>query len=318
MKKWLPVALITILVLVLAGIKIYSTYPEAVAALIPYNKETSSNVSIEKAAEKGAETKTYAHRDPFKEKTFPFHTESEKQLAKKYPEHFNIVKKMFYSWDYIHNAQGKYSLGDSKGYMIKIEFYVDFDKHKNRAIEKQYENRKIVETTDLLFNRDTAVLKRLGQKIYTEDTPERNARGNISQFEIHYIGMFNQMVTNSEQFDILLNNYPNWNFEEETQFGMPVYKIKGTIPSNKSEMLHGPFTMVVSKDTGALLDLKCYGQENRVIFFVTSEGIQINNGVDSTAFRLDVSGYKQVSFKEYIERSVNSAGTPKSGGVDTR
>ncbi|RYL87303.1 hypothetical protein [Sporolactobacillus sp. THM19-2] len=318
MKKWLPVPLITILVLVLAGIKIYSTYPEAVAALIPYNKETSSNVSIEKNAKKGSEAKIYKHRDIAKEKTFPFHTESEKQLAKKYPEQFNIVNKMYYSWDYIHNAQGKYSWGYPKREMSQAEFYVDFDHHKNRVTNKQYENGKVVETTDVLFNRDIAISQRLEQKIYRKDTPKDPNYTNKEQFERDHIGLYNQWVTSSEWFSLLFNNYTNWDYQEGTQLGMPVYKMKGTIPSTISESLQGRFTMVVSKDTGTLIDLKCYGQEDRVIFFVTCEEIQINKGIDPRVFNLDVSGHKQVSGREFGERSVNNTTGTKSGGVDTR
>ncbi|TGA96896.1 hypothetical protein E4665_13620 [Sporolactobacillus shoreae] len=313
MKKWIPIVVITLLALILAGIKIYSTYPEAVTSLFHNNEGTNSPSSINK----GTVTKS-KHRDSSKGSTFPFNTESDKQLAKKYPDKFSIVNKMYYAWDYIHNAQGSYQWGHSKDEMNQINFYVDFDHHKNRATNKQYENGKVVETTDVLFNRDSALLKRPEQKIYTKDTPKRIRGQSVGDFEDQYIGMFNQMVTSSEWWSLLFSNYTNWNYKEGTQFGMPVYQIKGTIPSNVSEDLQGSFTMVVSKNTGALLDLKCYGQKNRVIFFVTIGGIRINKGVDPKVFHLDISGNKQVSFKEYIDRSVNSTSAPKpSGGVNT-
>lgn len=98
---------------------------------------------------------------------------------------------------------------------------------------------------------------------------------------------------------------------------MPVYKIKGTIPSNISEDLQGPFTMVVSKSMGALLDLKCYGQKDRVIFFMTCKSIEINKGLDPKVFHLNLSGNKQVSGEKFGQTSVNNVDGSKSGGVNT-
>ncbi|TGA96898.1 hypothetical protein E4665_13630 [Sporolactobacillus shoreae] len=316
MKKWIPIVVITLLVLVLAGIKIYSTYPEAVTSLFHIDEGANSPSSVSNGTNKGTVTMS-KHRDSSKESTFPFNTESDKQLAKKYPDKFSIVNKMYYSWDYIHNAQGSYRWGHSQEDMSQAKFYVDFDKNENRVTNEQYASGKIVETTNLLFDKNAAIIERPEQKIYAKDTPERKVWHSDEEFKNNYIGSYNQMVTSSEWFTLLSNNYPNWSYEEGTQFGMPVYKIKGTIPSNISEDLLGPFTMVVSKSTGALLDLKCYGQKDRVIFFVTCKSIEINKGLDPKVFHLNLTGSKQVSTKEFGQTSVNNVDGSKSGGVNT-
>ncbi|WP_041844640.1 hypothetical protein [Caldibacillus thermoamylovorans] len=68
---------------------------------------------------------------------------------------------------------------------------------------------------------------------------------------------------------------------------MPAFLIKGTISKDKSETLAGPFTMTVSKETGALLDWKCYEENEKVGFSITVQNLSINKDIPDDIFVLD-------------------------------
>ena len=118
---------------------------------------------------------------------------------------------------------------------------------------------------------------------------------------------------------MIYNNYPDWSYKVGTKEGMPVYLIKGVIKSNISTNVAGPFTMVVSKDTGALLDLKCYGHHNKVVFYVSSKNLKINQGIpnEKQVFKLNVSGDKKLSFPDFNSHSLGMQAVKgeKKGGV---
>lgn len=59
--------------------------------------------------------------------------------------------------------------------------------------------------------------------------------------------------------------------------------------------------MVVSKETGELLDLKYYGHNNKLILFVSSKILKIKKGIpnEKQVFKLNVSGDKKLSFPDF-------------------
>ncbi|HEY4554142.1 MAG TPA: hypothetical protein VIG80_13205, partial [Bacillaceae bacterium] len=130
------------------------------------------------------------------------------------------------------------------------------------------------------------------------------------------IGLHTDLITSSEWQVLIYNNYSNWSYKEGTQFGMPVYHIEGTIPSSTSNNLAGPFTMTVAKETGALLDLKCYGNEGNPILSIDVKDITINQGISDDIFVLDVSGDHEVSNYEFNMRGIEDS-EEKTGGVKT-
>lgn len=320
-KKWLPIVLVTVLVLILVGIKVYTSHPEFITTFM--NKGNSvENSKANSEAKKSQDSEDHVqHKDTSKEEQFPFNRKQDKELAKKYSDKFKIVKKMYYSWDYIHNAQGEYERGRPiNGDMERDQFYVDFDKKKNRAKGEQLEDGKVIETTNVLLKGGVGIRQMPKKHIYNKQTLKtlkENHFSSVGDFETHYLGLFNKMITSSEWYVLLYNDYPDWDYKLGTKFGIPVYQIKGEIPTNISESFAGPFTMVISKETGVLLDLKCYGDQNKVIFFITANDIQINKGIADDVFHLDVSGDKEVSNQKFNLSSVNNIGGKKPGGVDT-
>ncbi len=83
----------------------------------------------------------------FKEATFPFQNEEKKKLAEAHPDQFGIVQKMYYSWDFIDNAQGKYEIkypDENKSRLYT--FSVDLENRKNRSTYELIENGQVIET----------------------------------------------------------------------------------------------------------------------------------------------------------------------------
>lgn len=293
-KKWTPAIVITLLILILIGIKVYPKVYPYISSFSTSSKNHDGNKS--KSNRPIAETPK--HRDITKEATFPFEMKEREDFAKKYPDQFKIVQKMYYSWDYIDNAQGKYEFGETSGETYRGQFYVDLIKKKNMVKEQKLEHGKVVATQVFLFENGVATLKNLEKKIFTRFTHYPNTR-SPKEFETDSLSTYSKVITNSEWYVLLYNNYPDWSYKKTTAFGMPVYKIKGTISKDKSESLSGPFTMIVSKNTGALLELKCYGKKNKVIYFVKTKDIKINQGVPESVFHLNLTGDKEVPFKEF-------------------
>jgi len=295
-KKLLPVVLVTLLGLTLVGIKVY---PD-IKALIASKK-------IEEATNK-QKPNNLNGKHPVKEEKFPFRLPAEEEYAKKYPNQFKIVKKMYFSMNYIKNAEGEYEENhNDKDGISHMQFYTDFDQRKNRANFEKIINGKIVETIQVLLKDGIVLRQRPNKHIFTRQREEKN--------DNHFIGLFNN-VTNSEWWALIYNNYPDWSYKEGKKFGMPVYKIKGNITDKVSESLQGPFTMVVSKETGALLDLKCYGHESKEILSITVRKIKINQGISNDVFHLDISGSKKISNMEFNISDIENY-EEKTGGTDT-
>ncbi|MDC3414320.1 hypothetical protein NC797_14910 [Aquibacillus sp. 3ASR75-11] len=314
LKKLLPIFLVTLLALLLVGIKFYPELKDMMVNEDDY--EAQGNKELIKDADSSSETNekpeidSAKHKDKTKPEKFPFREKAEEELAKKYPDKFNIAKKMYYAWDYIDNAQGEYEYGSPNiGDIQQVQFYVDFVKKKNRAKYERLQDGKVTETINLLLKDSNAIRQKPKTNIFTKEpvTTDNQQR---------YIGLFNSVITNSEWYTLVYNNYSDWNYKVDEKYGMPVYQIEGELSEKKSEDLAGPFTMVVSKDTGALLALKCYGQDNEVILYLKAKEIKINQGVSDDVFQLDVSGDKEVSNKEFNLSGIENY-EKKPGGVET-
>jgi hypothetical protein len=295
-KKILPIFFVTLLALILIGIKVYPTLK---------SKYMAEENAISKDDGSPAKENTQ-HIDPVKESEFPFAMKAEEDFARKYPAQFEIVKKMYFSWDYIRNAQGVFEYGDeSRGEVAHITFYLDLAKMSNKADYKKTRNGKEVEEINLLYKDGIAIRQKPDQGLFNRDS-DRNKQN-------HYLSLFNDVVINSEWFMLIYNNYPDWSFKEGNQFGMPVYQIEGEITNSTSEVLAGPFSMTVSKETGALLDLKAYGNSKESIVFLDLKAISINKGIEEGIFQLDTSGKKEVSNLDFNVSGIENY-QEKSGG----
>jgi len=310
MKKWLPIVLLTVLALVLIGIKTY-----------PYLKNhfftEETNQAQGKKSEEGSLTFDETKHRGFKEATFPFQNKEKKKLAEAYPDQFGIVQKMYYSWDFIDNAQGKYEIkypDENKSRLYT--FSVDLKNKKNRATYELMENGQVIETIHVLL-KDGIATRQMPQKhIFTKEPIENNPRADADTLYGRYIGLFNSDITNSEWYILIEGNYEDWTYSEVEFLGMPAFLIKGTISKDKSETLAGPFTMTVSKETGALLDLKCYEENEKVGFSITVQNLSINKDIPDDIFVLDVNGNKEVDNTEFNLNGVGNSGEEKTGGEE--
>ena len=139
LKKWLPIVFITLLAVFLILLKFDPGFFQRFS-----HKEKGIAINKpDKVVQQNGGYKT-KHRDPYREPTFPFGRKVNEDFAKKYPDQFSIVNKMYYSWDYIHNAQGNYAWGHPlQGDPIKGHFYVDLDKNMNLVNLKISQNDKV-------------------------------------------------------------------------------------------------------------------------------------------------------------------------------
>ncbi|SDL90346.1 hypothetical protein [Sediminibacillus halophilus] len=307
MKKYLPVLLITILALTLTGIKLY---PTIAGALEPQKKQQLSNDSDEIAQE----TK---HKNPLLEDDFPFKLEEQEKYAQENPDKFAIVEKMYYAWDYIDNAEGSYEYGNNGQVENRVTFHVDFEQKQNKAVYETLENGSVVEIEHFLLH-DGQITRRLDEpQIYYQEPVKNNSRQDDISALTDALGQYLGYVIGSEKWKFLFDNYESWEYKETTAFDIPAFKIKGTLTKDTSEMLAGPFEMTVAKETGVLLDLHCYGEEDKdkSVYFIKVADISINDGIENAeeVFQLDIVGSEKLPFKEYIKQTYGA----KAGGVKT-
>ena len=310
LKKILVIFIVSVIAIVLLGIKIYPKSATIINSIGNSDKSSLANDDHATQQTKGQSTK---HRDPTRPETFPFGRKVHEDLAKKYPDKFAIVKKMFYSWDNIHNAQGEYEWGSKNDGLYKGQFYVDLDKKINRVKLETIQNGKVAELENMLLKNDTALVQLPDKKVYAKLSSLKGAKKN------QYLSFGQSVITESEWYALIYDNYPDWTYKVEEKDGAPVYQIEGEIKDRISSDLAGHFTMTVSKDTGALLDLKCFGHGKKVIFFVTGKNIQLNKGIsnEEKVFRLDVTGDKKLSFHDFNSQTLGmqTVKGKKTGGV---
>ncbi|QTM98932.1 hypothetical protein ERJ70_06220 [Sediminibacillus dalangtanensis] len=310
MKKYLPVLLITILALTLTGIKLYPTIAGALNKEETQKKQQLSNDSDEIAQE----TK---HKNPLLDDDFPFKLEEQEKYAQENPDKFAIVEKMYYAWDYIDNAEGLYEYGNNGQVENRVTFHVDFEQKQNKALYETLENGSVVETEHFLLH-DGQMTGRLDeQQIYYQEPVKNNPRQDDISALTDALGKDAGLIIGSEEWMVLFDNYDSWEYEETTAFGIPAFKIKGTLTKDTSEMLAGPFEMTVAKETGVLLDLQCYGEEDKEkpVYFIKVADISINDGIENAeeVFQLDVSDSEELPFEEYGKETYGA----KAGGEKT-
>lgn len=215
-------------------------------------------------------------------------------LGKKHPDQFRIVKKMYYSLDHIQNAQGEFVWGHPGHHEMEHErFYVDFVHKKSLLKSEDLKNGKVIQTLNLMFKNGMSVSELPAKRIFVK----RPVKPNDT---LGYLLKAGGEVTESSWFSLISNDYSQWHYQIGTKFGMPVYEIKGIDPLGHS------FSMTVSKDTGALLDLKRYekNNKNKLAFYITVKNIKINQGVPNSTFRLHISGDKAVSWKVFDSNTI--------------
>lgn len=217
-------------------------------------------------------------------------------LGKKHPDQFRIVKKMYFSLEYIHSAQGELVWGNSvHGNTSRAKFHIDFDKKRSLKKVKDLKNGKVIQATNSLV-REGLLTKELPKKhiFYKGPVKSDNILGSML--------VAGGIVTQNQWFVRIANDYSHWHYTMGKKFGMPVYEIKGI------DQLNRPFTMTVSKDTGALLGLKSYDKKNKnkLTFFIAVKNIKINQGIPDRVFHLDVSSDKEMPWGKYLSQ-INGA-----------
>ncbi|WP_077324723.1 hypothetical protein [Virgibacillus siamensis] len=300
MKKVLPVVVITLLALALVGIKYYPHITHFFA-----DDLEKDSISVGKEDVSIENTK---HKDPFLSETYPFGSEDAEKFAKKHPKKFSIVKKVHYAWDHLKNVQGEFEWGHTGGETFHVTFYLDLMKERNRVTLTRKREGKIIEITNLLFKDGIAIRQRPQKNIYTK----QNTNGDKGDY-YHYLGWSNTTVTSSQWSKLIYDNYPDWSYHVVEENGMQVYKIKGNISKSVSEVAAGPFQMTVAKNTGILLDLKTFGNDDQVDLFVRTKNLKINEGInnENEVFQLDISGDKKVSNKTFNLSSVGAEAEKK-------
>lgn len=243
--------------------------------------------------------------------------ESEKQYAEKYPNKFHIVKTMYFSLNHINNIEGEFEWGHPKdGGTERVHFYVDYDKKMDFATDDMFQDGKLIQSENRLIKNGEGITQLPEKHIFTKShlnkTSENHYDAKSDQYEEKVkLDTGHSFVTNSEWVTFLLNNYKNWTYSVGNKFGIPVYYIKGV------DHLERPFTMTVAKDTGALLELESYNKnDKKVDFYIKVKAIQINKGVPEGVFQLNLSGNKELSWKEFMPKTVEGSQPKKdSGGV---
>lgn len=214
-------------------------------------------------------------------------------LGKKHPAQFRIVKKMYYSLDYIHNVQGEFVWGHpTHGDKEHEWFHVDFDNKKSRSKREDLKDGKVIQTMNVLFKNEMLVSELPAKHIFVK-------RSVKPTYTLMYLLKVGGLITETSRFSLITDDYSQWHYQTGTKFGMPVYEIKGV------DRLGRHFAMTVSKDTGVLLGLKMYekNNKNKLTFYITVKNIKINRGIPSDVFHLDVFGDKELPWGKYISKT---------------
>ena len=231
-------------------------------------------------------------------------------FAKNHPDKFNIVKKMYYSWNYLNNAQGEVEFGQSKTDFMHVQFYVDLSKKLNLGKRESIKNGKVIEKENILFKNGVLISQLLNKDIFTKRSKKDFPNDSNAYFNKEHVGLYNGTVTNSEWYTEIYNNYTDWSYKIGEKFNMPTYDISGI------DKLNRPFTMTLSKETGVLLDFKRYNKQHHLIYFIKVNNMKINKGIPREIFHLNVAGEKEVSWNQYMKKSVGYVERNKQGGIE--
>jgi len=294
-KKWIAGILVTLLILGLITIKVYP-----VAKSNWWNEEEKLEAKNQDLSTKEKDTGTnrfnVSHRSPYVDETFPFRTLEEEEYAKQNPEKFHIVNSIYYAWDKVDTVNGEYKYKISElDDTHHINFYADYEKFISYTEEE-------TQTETGLF-RENRMEDRFGSIKFIRQKPDEkvyNILDNSDSFGMKLI-----WIIGSELWMDIYNNYDDWEFTEGEKLGLAAYMIEGSISKEHSEMLEGPFTMVVSKETGIILDAKFYGKSKEPMVNIEVEKIHLNEGNPEDVFHVDLTNNKEVSAEEYLGETIN-------------
>ncbi|MEK4974933.1 hypothetical protein NSQ89_21650 [Niallia sp. FSL R7-0648] len=248
-KKWIAGILLTLLMLGLITIKVYP-----IAKSNWWNEKEKLEVKEQDLSIKEKNTGTnrfnVSHRSPYVDETFPFRTLEEEEYAKQNPEKFQVVNSIYYAWDKVDTVNGEYKYKISElDDTHHIKFYADYEKFISYTEEETQTETGLFRENRLedRFGSTKLIRQKLDEKVYN-------------------------ILNNSDSFGMKL--------------GLATYLIEGSISKEHSEMLEGPFTMIVSKETGIILDAKLYGKSKEPMVYIEVEKIHLNEGNPEDIFQL--------------------------------
>lgn len=300
-KKAIPAIFITLLVLVLVVIHYYPQIKERWT-----DKKTQEVIEkqVESTLENEKDNKKHRlDRNPIEPGKMEVPPEEMKEMANKYPDKFEILRKMYYSLDYIDNAEGKYEQG-RPGDSYQVQFSVDFINNKNKVQKEIIKGDKVIERENILANvKDEVLIRQLPQKNVHNIMNKKNQP--FPTVIADSIRSGNKEILQTE-WNVLLYDLTSWSYKEEMKYNMQVYQLEGIIPKGISDYYEGSFSMTISKDTGALLDFKSYKNDKTIKFFTTVSEIKLNKGIanEEKVFQLDISNSKELPWEEYYKMTI--------------
>lgn len=222
----------------------------------------------------------------------------ESDLANKYPNKFNIVKKMYYARNNLQNAQGEFEFGAAYTDRMHVQFYADYSKKMKLSHQETIKNGKVIGGENLILKKGVITLQSLNKNIFVKKPLKNEAQRTGSSVNYEESEVFSNEVTDSEWYIEIYNNYANWSYKTSNKLGMATYEIKGV------DKLKRQFTMTLAKDTGILLNFKLYNRHHDLIYFIHVMDVRINKGVPSAIFHLNLSDDHEVPWEEFIKNSV--------------
>ncbi|KYC92937.1 hypothetical protein MXL46_16105 [Heyndrickxia sporothermodurans] len=219
------------------------------------------------------------------------------------PDKEKIVLKMLDSIDYFKDLQGEVEEYDKK-YDQKTTYKFAVDVVNKRGIATTFTNNTPEDTIVILRKEDKKIMydeKKHTYKTYKllEDTKnEEISKQSATERLISDNRMdddFGRVARNvvHSELSLLLKDFDSWNYSEATFSGIPSYKLTGVIDEKVSNSLAGKFEMIVTKNSGLVLDFKSYDENNTVKYYIKTRNIKIDRGLDKNIFYKEVSKYKK-------------------------
>ncbi|MFE7152233.1 hypothetical protein, partial [Heyndrickxia sporothermodurans] len=194
------------------------------------------------------------------------------------PDKEKIVLKMLDSIDYFKDLQGEVEEYDKK-YDQKTTYKFAVDVVNKRGIATTFTNNTPEDTIVILRKEDKKIMydeKKHTYKTYKllEDTKnEEISKQSATERLISDNRMdddFGRVARNvvHSELSLLLKDFDSWNYSEATFSGIPSYKLTGVIDEKVSNSLAGKFEMIVTKNSGLVLDFKSYDENNTVKYYI--------------------------------------------------
>ena len=217
-----------------------------------------------------------------------------------YPDKEEIHNKLFNAVDNFNSCKGEFieekptSNTLTKGTFIidtenKTSVILDDTKGREPVTLIYHDNkRKVFDDNDKSYREFDEVIPKGNHS--TVRPLKLFLNPEFNRDDLSYLGIGRYIICSDAVLTYLFI-YEDWDYTEITFLERESYKLEGVIDASLTSMYNGPFSLIMDKETGIILQYLSFDENGNVKYKLECTSLDINTPIDESVYNKDSSGY---------------------------